>query len=162
MQAQGWTFQNCRYGQQSQLTWADAILSRMRTLASVKLGATEASRVARFDEVLNDTMPDLLQVAATIKHSAFAAERETRFISPMIQAGDPRIRHFVKGKLSIPYVHFDLGPAPLAVHQVIVGPGPDQQSMQARAGALLRETGAAGPCILGATSIPYREFGTGA
>jgi hypothetical protein len=161
MQEQGWTFQNCRYGQPSQLTWADAILSRMRTQASVKLGATEASHVARFDEVLSATMPDLLQVAATIKHSAFSAERETRFISPMIRAGDPRIHFYAKGKLSIPYVHFDLGETPLSVHQIMVGPGADQPSMQARVAKLVREAGVVGPCILGATDIPYREFSDG-
>ncbi|MFZ1013297.1 MAG: DUF2971 domain-containing protein, partial [Terracidiphilus sp.] len=34
MQAQGWTFQNCRYSQASQLAWADAILSRFRREAA--------------------------------------------------------------------------------------------------------------------------------
>jgi hypothetical protein len=161
MQAQGWTFQNCRYGQPSQLSWAEAILSRMRREASLKLGSTEASRITRFDEVLGAAMSDLLQVASTIKHSAFAAERETRFISPMIRAGDPRIHYRDKGKLRIPYVHFDLGAAPLAVHQIMPGPGADQRSMEARVERLVLDVGVVGPCILGATSIPYREFGDG-
>lgn len=161
MQAQGWQFQNCRYIRTSQLAWAEAILSRMRREASLKLGATEVARIARFDEVLSAAMPDLLQVAAIIKHSAFSAERETRFISPVIRAGDQRISYRDKGNLRIPYVHFDLGDAPLAVHQIMAGPGADQQSMEARVERLVREAGVAGPCILGASGIPYREFGDG-
>jgi hypothetical protein len=161
MQAQGWTFQNPRYGLPSQLAWAEAILSRMRTLASVKLGSTDDSRIARFNEVLNITMPDFLQVAATIKESAFSLERETRFISPMIRTGDSRIHHYPKSELRIPYVHFDLGNAPLAVHQIMVGPGADQRSMEARVERFVRETGVVGPCALGSTDTLYREIGDG-
>jgi hypothetical protein len=42
MQAQGWTFQNCRYNQASQLTWADAILSRIRRVAATKYSGVES------------------------------------------------------------------------------------------------------------------------
>jgi hypothetical protein len=86
MQAQGWTFQNCRYNQDSQLTWAEAILSRMRREAGATCEGLKGDRKRGFDAVLQNRLSDLLQVDATIKNDGFSEEREVRFIYDRTQS----------------------------------------------------------------------------
>ena len=61
MQAQGWTFQNCRYNRTSQLAWADAILSRMRREAATTHTGIEDDAKKEFNVVLQNNLSDLAQ-----------------------------------------------------------------------------------------------------
>ena len=121
-------------------------------------GAFEESKNARFNAVLQNSMSDLLQVAATIKNEAFAEEREVRLISPMINAGDERIQYRAGGKVRIPYVHFRLteGENSLAIHRIMVGPSQTQSSTQASISELVRKK-LKEPCVVSTSKIPYRE-----
>lgn len=160
MQAQGWTFQNCRYNQISQLTWADAILSRIRREAATNYTGIEEDKRKGFDAVLQNCLSELLQVSATIKHEAFAEEREVRFISPMINIDDDRVAYRVKGTTRVPYVHFRLvnGEDNLAIRQIMVGPGSTQNLMQSTITRVVNENRLKEPCIVSCSQIPYREW----
>lgn len=160
MQAYGWTFQNCRYNRISQFTWAEAILSRMRRQAAVNRAAIEEDKTLHFDTVLQNSLSDLLQVAATIKNEAFAEEREVRFISPVINVGDERIAYRAGKTTRIPYVQFRLieHDDDLAVHEIMVGPGPTQQLMLSHIAGIVRQNGVGETCIVSASEIPYREL----
>jgi len=160
MQANGWTFQNCRYNRTSQLTWADAILSRIRREAATNYTGIEEDKMKGFSAVLQNSLSDLLQVAATIKNEAFAEEREVRFISPIINSGDDRISYRAGRTTRIPYVQFRLveGDDDLAIHEIMVGPGPAQDLMQSSITGVLKENKAKGPCIVSLSEIPYREL----
>ncbi len=113
--------------------------------ASLKLGATEAARTGRFDEVLNAVMPDLLQVAATIKHSAFFRRARNTIHLP----GNPRGRsaYLLSRQGAISAFHtctliwaMSLW---LCTKSWLVR-GADQRSMEARVERLVREAGVAG------------------
>lgn len=160
MQAQGWTFQNCRYGPASQLAWADAILSRFRGEAALHLAGGAKDRNSDLEAVFQNCLSDLLQVAATIKNDGFTEEREVRFISPMINISDPRISYRPGKTTRIPYVDFQLAGAEgdLFVHEIIVGPGPDQREMQSTITAALKDAGVKGRCLVSLSAIPYREL----
>ncbi len=160
MQDQGWTFQNCRYGHASQLAWADAILSRFRREAALHWADSAKDRNHDLETVFQNCLSDLLQVAATIKNDGFTEEREVRFISPMINISDPRISYRQGKTICIPYVEFQLADAggDLYVHEIIVGPGPDQRGMQSTITAALNEAGVKGRCLVSLSAIPYREL----
>jgi hypothetical protein len=160
MQANGWTFQNCRYNRISQLTWAEAILSRMRREATTSSMEIEGDKKKDFNVVLQNCLSDLLQVAATIKNEAFAEEREVRFISPMINVGDKRIAYRVGRTALIPYVQFGLvdGEADLAIHEIMVGPSPTQHLTQSSIAGVVKQYRLKEPCIVSLSQIPYREL----
>ena len=160
MQAYGWTFQNCRYNRDSQLTWAEAILSRMRREAAASCVGLEGDKKKGFDPVLQNCLSDLLQVAATIKNDAFAEEREVRFISPMINAADERIGYRAGRTALIPYVSFRLvdGEDDLAIHEIMVGPSPTQHLTQSAITGLVKQKRLREPCIVSLSRIPYREL----
>jgi hypothetical protein len=160
MQAQGWTFQNCRYNQPSQLAWADAILSRIRREAATNYSGIEENKPNGFETVLENTLSDLLQVAATIKHDAFAREREVRFISPVIDIGDHSVRYRPGRTTRIPFVEFALaaGEDSLSIHEIMVGPGPAQHSLRLSVIDALKQNRVNGPCVLSVSEIPYREL----
>jgi Protein of unknown function (DUF2971) len=160
MQAQGWTFQNCRYNRTSQLAWADAILSRMRREAATTHTGIEDDAKKQFNVVLQNNLSDLLQVAATIKNEGFAEEREVRFISPMIKLDDDRIGHRDGLTTRIPYVKFRLvnGQDDLAIRQIMVGPGPTQNLMQSSLIKIVKENKLKEPCTVSLSEIPYREL----
>lgn len=161
MQAYGWTFQNCRYNRESQLTWADAILSRMRREAAADAPALAADKERHFNVVLSRALSDLLQVAATIKHDAFTEEREVRFISSMIPAGDARVLFRVGRTALIPYVEFQLAESadhPLTVAEIMIGPSPTQNLTHAAVVGLVRQNGFKGQTTISASQIPYREL----
>lgn len=159
MQALGWTFQNCRYSRESQLAWAEAILSRMRREALISRD-TEGEKVHGFHSVLNASLSDLLQVAATIKNEAFSEEREVRFISPMISVGDERINYRVGRTALIPYVDFRLvdGDDDLRIQEIMAGPSPTQHLTQSALVGLVRRSQIGGQCNVSASQIPYREL----
>lgn len=163
MQAQGWDFQNCRYGQKSQLTWADAILSRFRREAATYCAGPGKENTTHFDSVLQNCLPALYQVAATIKHSAFEAERETRFISPIVAQHDKRVlyRNGRTDGLRIPYVEFDLANhnGELIVEEIMVGPcrKNDQLAVKAWVEKALDNAQITVPCKLVLSDIPYVE-----
>ena len=162
MQAQGWAFQNCRYNRTSQLTWADAILSRIRREAATNYSGIEEGKKKGFDTVLQNCLPDLLQVAATIKHDAFVDESEVRFISPMINISDDRVSYRTRpGRMTrIPYVEFRLAEDEenLSFEEVMVGPGPEQHLVQSSIMASLKESGVKAPLRVSLSDIPYREL----
>lgn len=160
MQAQGWTFQNCRYKRTSQLTWADAILSRVRREAATRIFGAGQYKKDELDAVLHNCLSDLLQVAATIKHQAFEQEHEVRFISPMMNSNDPRIAYRPGGSMPIPYVNFRLAhdAGDLVLHEVMVGPGSTQELIRASITKALKHEGSKGPCTVSLSQIPYREL----
>lgn len=160
MQAQGWTFQNCRYNRDSQLTWAEAILSRMRREAGTSCEGLKGDKRAGFDAVLQNCLSDLLQVAATIKNDGFAEEREVRFISAMINAGDERIGYRAGRTALIPYVQFRLAEKGenLAIHEITIGPSPTQHLTQSALAGLVKQKRLREPCIISLSQIPYREL----
>ena len=159
MQAQGWTFQICRYKQQSQLTWADAILGRIRREAATKYASIAASddKRAAFTTVLKAALSSLLQTAATIKHDSFFEEREVRFISPMIHIDDPRVMYRSNAKHSrLPYVNFQLAEpsTALQVDEVMVGPGIEKDSRQSAIDAALKADNVKGRCKVSVSRSP--------
>jgi hypothetical protein len=162
MQAQGWTFQNCRYNRISQLTGADAILSRIRREAATNYSGIEEGKKEGFDTVLQNCLPDLLQVAATIKHDAFVDESEVRFISPMINISDNRVSYRTRpGRTTrIPYVEFRLADdvENLSIEEVMVGPGPEQHLVKSSIVTCLKENGVRVPWRVSLSDIPYREL----
>jgi DUF2971 family protein len=160
MQAQGWTFQNCRYGQASQLAWADAILSRFRREAATSCVGLDKGKRCDFGTVFQSCLSDLLQVSATIKHDGFAEEREVRFISPMIDAQNSSVSHRPGNSIRIPYVNFHLADETdrFAIHEVMVGPGPEQLHIQSIIAKALRDAEVKGPCLVSLCNIPYREI----
>jgi hypothetical protein len=156
MQAQGWTFQNCRYKRTSQLTWAEAILARVRREAATRVvGAGGYSRTD-FDSVVQSCLSDLLQVAATIKHESFEQEQEVRFISPLINIDDHRVGYRPGRTKRIPYVEFRLADdaEKVALQEVMIGPGPNQAFVRASVIEALRQN----PCTVSLCRIPYREL----
>lgn len=160
MQAQGWTFQNCRYQRTSQLTWADAILSRLRREAAMMFtGGGEYTR-DDFDVALRNCLSDLLQVAATIKHEAFEHEHEVRFISPMINIGDHRIAYRPGKATPVPYIEFRLADnaEELMLHEIMVGPGATQERVRASIAEGLNHERVTSPCTVSVSKIPYREL----
>jgi hypothetical protein len=159
MQDQGWTFQNCRYSRTSQLTWAEAILAGVRREAAVSNSRVDQSKEHSFEAALRRRMSDLLQVAATIKHEAFAQEHEVRFISPMIDITDNRIAYRSGHATRIPYVEFQLAvqPEDLVLHEVMIGPGAAQERSRLSIAAALKEAGV-GSYAVTVSGIPYREL----
>jgi len=162
MQAQGWTFQNCRYNLMSQLTWADAILSRIRREAATNYSGIEGEKKKIFDSVLQKCLPDLLQVAAIMKHRAFVDESEVRFISPMINISDSWVSYRTRpGRATrIPYVEFRLADDPenLSIDEVMVGPGPEQHLVKSSIVTSLKENSVRAPWRVSLSDIPYREL----
>lgn len=160
MQAYGWTFQHCRYNRISQLSWAEAILSRMRREAATNYTGIEGDKKKGFNAVLQNCLSDLLQVAATIKNEAFAEERELRFISPMINVGDERIAYRVGKTALIPYVQFRLvdGEDGLDVDEIMVGPSPTQHLTHSSITGVVKQNRLKEPCIVSDSQIPYREL----
>ncbi len=163
MQAQGWESQNCRYGQKSQLTWADAILSRFRREAATYCAGVGKENKTHFDAVLQNCLPALYQVAATIKHHAFESEREHRFISPIIKCDDKRVlyRDGKTAGLRIPYVEFDLAndSGELVVDEIMAGPCREQTQLAVKASVekALDDAKITGPCKVVLSDIPYVE-----
>jgi hypothetical protein len=159
MQAQGWTFQNCRYKRSSQLTWAEAILSRVRREAATNHVGVGEHRREIFRTALQDCLCDLLQVAATIKHEAFEDEHEERFISQLIEIDDPRVA-FRVGKIArIPYVEFQLADdvSPLSFSEIMVGPGQAQDAVRSTILKAFTDRGVKSPPPVTLSKIPYRE-----
>lgn len=128
--------------------------------AATKYTGIEEDRKKGFNAVLQNCLSDLLQVAATIKHEAFAEEREVRFISPMINVGDDRIAYRAGKTTRIPYVQFRLvdGDDDLAIHEIMVGPGSTQPLVQSSIASVMKENRVKGPCIVSLSQIPYREL----
>jgi hypothetical protein len=161
MQVQGWTFQHSRYDQRSQLAWAEAILARMRREVGVKTEGQKGDAKGAFEAVLQGkNLSDLLQVAATIKNEGFAEEHELRFISPMIDAGDNRVRYRPGRTALIPYIEFQLAePADqLAIQEIMVGPSPTQHLTQSAIAGLVKQKRLREPCLISRSQIPYREL----
>jgi hypothetical protein len=162
MQVQGWTFQNCRYNPMSQFAWADAILSRIRREAATNYSGIEKEKKQIFDSVLQNSLPELLQVAAIMKHGAFVDESEVRFISPMININDPRVAFRTRpGRVTrIPYVEFRLadGVENLSIDEVMVGPGPEQELVKSSIVTSLKENSVRPPWRVSLSDIPYREL----
>lgn len=161
MQARGWTFQNCRYNQASQLTWADAILSRIRREAATKYSGIESAKKLVFDSVLQGCLSDLSRVSATIKHAAFVDESEVRFISPLIDISDDRVSYRARpGKTTrIPYIEFPLTDGVEgSIEEVMVGPGPEQQDVRSSIITRKRECSIKSPWDVRLSDIPYREL----
>jgi hypothetical protein len=160
MQRYGWTFQHCRYNLASQLSWAEAILLRMRREASFGYATFGGDKTKIFADVLNNCLSSLLQVAATIKHESFYEEREVRFISPMISLADKRV-FFRKGRSTqIPYVEFSLADVhePLALTEIMIGPGPAQDATHAAIADLVYQKHLKESCSVSRSKIPYREL----
>ena len=156
----GWTFQNCRYTQASQMGFARAVVGRIRGRAAAQ-GLSSTSH-ADLVTVINEEAHAIFQTAALMKNAAFAEEQEVRFISPVIADSDPRVC-FRAGRNSIvPYIEFrlvenerDLMPCSI---ELGIGPGPMQAlTHRAAAHAVARYAFAQGthyrPSI-----IPYREL----
>lgn len=162
MQAQGWTFQNCRYTQTSQLTWADAILSRIRREGAMAYARGDENRTSTLHRVFQTCLPDLIQVATTIKHRAFVDESEVRFISPVIDIDDKRVRYRTRpGKSTrIPYVEFGLADdeGNVSVEEIMVGPGPQQHVVREAIEVSLQQAGVGTRCRVSVSDTPYREL----
>jgi len=114
---------------------------------------------AMSDAVLQNCLSDLLQVAATIKNDGFSEEREVRFISAMINAGDGRIGYRAGRTALIPYVQFRLAEngENLAIHEIMIGPSPTQHLTQSALAGLVKQKRLREPCIISLSQIPYRE-----
>lgn len=160
MQKHGWQFQNVRYRQDSQLAFANAILTRMRREASAEHSSD--TRDKHFASVIQGALPDLLQVAAMIKHPSFHSEQETRFMSPPIAPGDPRICFRSGRSTLIPYVQFELVDNqndPLQLSEILIGPSPSDRLTQAAVLNLVQQHGTAiDPSRITLSNIPYREL----
>lgn len=160
MQALGWTFQPCRYNKTSQLTWAESILSRLRREAASNRPKIK-NKIDRFDAVINSSLSDLLQVAATIKNGAFSEEREVRFISPMISIADQRVSYRAGRTTLIPYIEFYLAEEDddFAIHEIMVGPSPTQHLTRTAIEGFVTQTNhIKNPCEVSTSQIPYREL----
>jgi Protein of unknown function (DUF2971) len=119
----GWRFVKCRYGEGAY--HVEVLTALHETFANYDTGETQdpGSAVTALRE-------KLARLAPTVKHEAFAAEREWRLISPPISVlmDLDRVKYREGLATLIPYVHFDL---PLAEEGasgsllgVTVGPGP--------------------------------------
>ncbi len=160
MQAQGWTFQNCRYNRKSQFAWANAILSRFRREAAAYCADSKDDPKFGIAVIFQRCLSDLLQVAATIKNEAFIEECEVRFISPRINITDSRVSHRLGKTTLIPFVEFQVADAvgDLYIHEIMVGPGPNQRGVQSTIASALKDAGAKGLCLVSPSNIPYREL----
>ena len=161
MQALGWTFQPCRYGIESQRTYVEAILSRLRREATENPPPSAADRSAHFRAVCERCMPAVLQVVTYAKHKAFAEEREWRFISPPIDSADPRVAFRVGRTTLMPYVQFGLvreAGQPLEFDEVIIGPSPTEDLSRSSVMAFLTRHGARVRKGINLSEIPYREL----
>jgi hypothetical protein len=160
MQRYGWTFQHCRYNKVSQRTWAEAILSRMRREAGFRYATVGGDKNRVFAAVLNNCLSSLLQVAATIKNESFFEEREVRFITPMINLSDERVRYRAGRTTRIPYVEFPLADEheQLAIQEIMIGPGPTQDATLATITDLVRQMNLSEPCSVSRSRIPSREL----
>lgn len=124
-----WRFQNCRYSLASQMSFARAVVARVRTRA--KEEQLNSTAHADLVSVINKEAQLIFQTAALMKNDAFSQEAEVRFISSIIGESDPRVR-FRAGRTSIvPYIEFRLADdqsqeIPTDV-EVGIGPGPTQE-----------------------------------
>jgi hypothetical protein len=160
MQAYGWNFQNCRYTRTSQLSWAEAILSRLRREAAQAATAGDESHETYFEGAMRKNLSDLLGVAATIKNESFKDEHEVRFISPLISLSDSRVSYRVGRTTLIPYIEFKLADADDSVSfaEVWVGPSPTQRLTKLAIEGLVESGKIKAPCQVEESSIPYREL----
>jgi hypothetical protein len=99
-------------------------------------------------------------VAAAIKNESFYEEREVRFISPMISLTDKRVLFREGRRTRIPYVEFSLANVhePLALTEIMVGPGPTQNAAHTAVTDLVRLQHLKEPCSVSRSKIPYREL----
>jgi hypothetical protein len=156
----GWTFQNCRYGKVAQLTWANAILTRMRRAVSEDTAARLGSE-RHFAEVINANLQALLQTAALMKNEAFTDEREVRLISPLIGPEDTRVKFRTGRSTIIPYIEFALvarSDERLPFVEVVIGPGPTQALAHEAASYAVERHSFAAAINYHSSPIPYREL----
>jgi len=160
MQKYNWTWQHCRYGIESQLAFAEAILIRMRREVILATGKAEVDKRMLFQNVLNTCLPDLLQVAAIIKNDGFVEEKEVRLISRPIEINNASVK-FRPGKTTlIPFVDFELANTTevLEFREIMIGPSPTQLLTEASVRGLIAQSRVNKTCLVSRSSIPYREL----
>jgi hypothetical protein len=158
MQKLGWQFQAVRYERESQLAYANAILTRMRREARAEHAGDR--RFAHFDLVVQRALRELLQVAAMIKHGSFHHEKEVRFMSPPIISGDERISFRPARTALVPYIEFELtDDEPLEIGDIWIGPSPSDSLTQAAVLSLTKQLRVhINPKRIMLSNIPYREL----
>lgn len=154
----GWTFQNCRYREDSQLAWANATVSRLRSAVPKNLAG---SRQLQFSQVVGSNMDAVLQTAALMKHEAFAAEQEVRLISPLISHNDSRVKFRAGRSTIIPYIEFPLVSRledRLQEVEIGIGPGPTQPLAHAAVAYLMERSNFSRAVNYHRSPTPYREL----
>lgn len=126
--ALGWDFSYCVYERANQKTWAEAILTACRRNGLEQ--GPEKSTVPHqsYYSLFENNAERVLQVAARLKHPAYAEESEWRLMSPYLRRSrDPRIKFRTGESMLVPYMELDIsGEADgmLDILQVTVGPTP--------------------------------------
>jgi len=95
-------------------------------------------------------------VGATIKHPAFAAEREIRFVRPLYVGEEANL--IFRAKKTLLARHYPISllvEGKMPIKEIIVGPGPSQEVSKVSVGDLLKRVGLGGvPVTL--SEVPFR------
>ncbi len=112
-------------------------------------------------EVMRRSGAALYGTLASIKHEAFSAEREWRFISPAIQLSADSVEFRPAQSTLVPYVEFNLCDAEetaLPVRKIWIGPTPHPDHTRAVVGALINRFALSELTSLQECRIPFRQI----
>ena len=158
-QREGWHWRACTYGRESQLAWGEAILTRLlRELAECPETMKPWDAVSA---VLAKSGAEFYSVLASLKHPAFTAEREWRFVSPSIQLSDDRVKFRPSLTTLVPYVEFKLCDAncpELSIAETWIGPTTHANHAFAVVNAIQRQCRIPGQLTVRASQIPFRQI----
>lgn len=158
---QGFQLGRCIYDPARQKAVAKSIITKLIRMAATHGSSRPTHPSQSFHPLFYDLEADLLKIAALIKHSGFAEEREWRAVSESRSnyvGGTPI--SYRAGKTSlVPYL---IAPLPrsadnlLSMQMAMLGPSPNP-NLAARALSMFLARYAECPQV-GASGIPYREW----
>lgn len=156
----GWEFAYCIYERTNQKIWADAILTACRK-NGLKYGPDKSAPINQtYYSLFEKNVEHVLRVAARLKHSAYAEEKEWRLMSPYLsQSRDPRIKFRTGESMLTPYIELEIsGEADelLDILQVIVGPTP--HTNPAHNAVVVLISGRVRRALTKSSGIPYRTW----
>lgn len=133
----GWALAPCVYDEALQTELLTGILDD--ELESFVSGSGDVdSRRAESSQAL---VSNLLRVAPILKNTAFAEEREWRFISPLVEVGSKGF-DFRPGPSSlVPFFHFPLPDEVFDGCRLVIGPTSDEHLSRAATSSLLVQKG---------------------
>ena len=112
-------------------------------------------------ETLKRSGKDLYGALATVKHEAFSAEREWRFISPPIQLSDEQVKFRPAQSTLIPFVDFELCDGEqlnMPIKKILLGPTPHREHSRAVVGSLINRYTLTELTELQECGIPFRQI----